>query len=375
MKYTIRCFNEETDLDNLKKFFIKAYGAKTVFQDPVFLKWYFGFSRFKKRSFMTSVIAVDNGNEIVAHYGELRYSLVLNNAPVSFAWGVNAYTLPEWRGLGINSAFVNDMISRHDVFGVVGFTPKTASFYRELEFNTFENKRFDRYVLNLDEKTFDIVKIIGQDVVKAKNLFKPVNFEFSNDNADVVEISGENINNFCLSGQYPAAVATERNIDFLKWRFFNNPYVKYLCVAYVSGNEILTYAITRTERLHPTGFYSTRIIDLYGIKDYMPHVLREVVSRARGYGHIYIDFSSFGPAYQEVLTKHGFSFLQNEDAGLLPFVACPVENRLNNEYIGLFSEKYKDEISALTEEQVFFTRADSDRDRLNSIDQILESAR
>ncbi|MDO8603588.1 MAG: hypothetical protein Q7O04_07065 [Candidatus Omnitrophota bacterium] len=371
MKYTIRSFNEE-DLNNLAKFFIKAYGSKTIFQDSIFLKWYFGFSQFEKKSFITSLIAVDKENEIVAHYGELRYALILNNTPVSFAWGVNAYTLPEWRGRGINSTFVNNMINRHDVFGVIGFTSKTASFYRELGFNTFENKRFNRYALNLNEKTFDIVKIIGQDFVKARSLFKPVNFEFSDGNVNVTEISRENIDNFYLNCEYPAAAVTQRDINFLKWRFFDNPYIKYHCIAYVLANKILSYAIIRVERLHSTDFYITRIIDLLGIKDYMPEVLCEVVLRAKGSGHIYIDFSSFGSAYGDVLEKHGFSFLRNEDAGLLPFVTCPVENRLNNEYIGLFSKKYKNEISRLTEKQIFFTRTDSDRDRLNNIDQISE---
>src|SRR3990167_5271042 len=95
------------DLEKLVVFFKKAYGQHTVFQDKDFLKYYFA-SRDTEKSDDTAFLVFHDlkSGGIISYYGGLFYKLNLNNTVLPLVWGVNAYTLPEWRGKGINSKIV-----------------------------------------------------------------------------------------------------------------------------------------------------------------------------------------------------------------------------------------------------------------------------
>jgi len=371
--YTIR-FVREADLESLRRFFVKAYGDETIFQDERFLNWYFN-PTGQPNSFMKScVVGIDKNGEVVSHYGGLDYTLKLHNQDVSFVWGVNAYTLPEWRGQGINTKLVNKMIDRHDMLGIIGMPFEAPPFYKKAGFNIFEKKTLSRFVLNLSERTFDIVKRIGRDINQAKKLFdvsldKNQNISHKRDDY-ILEVNKENIDNLRVDFDYRDSVTTLRDIDYLKWRFIDNPYIDYLLIAYVSENKISAYAALRREMLVPPDCYTTRIIDLYGQESLISKIIDDVITRAKNNNDIYIDYSAFGPKFQNSFTSSGFAKLEGEDAALLPQVTSPITNRPNHEFIVLFSNRYKNEVEKLTEEDVFFTRADADRDRLANVKQI-----
>lgn len=371
--YTIR-FVKETDLESLRRFFVKAYGKYTVFQNSGFLNWYFN-QKSDRNAFMKScVIAVNNNDEVVSHYGGLSYTLMLHDNPVSIVWGVNAYTLPEWRKLGINSKLFIEMINRHDMLGVIGMPFNAPAFYQNLGFNIFNKQTLNRYVLILDVKTFEVVKTIKQDVNQAKKLFDVILYDYYNVSKEkgnnVIQISKENFNKFTVDFDYKISATTQRDINYLKWRFIDNPYIDYRLIAYISENKILAYAAVRRERLNPTNYYATRMVDLYGNDNFISKIIKEIVLHAKINNDIFVDFCAFGIKYQTNLTDLGFTRLQNENVSLLPQVTSPIENRPNHEFIVLFSNKYKNEIEKLTEEEVFFTRADADRDRITNINQI-----
>jgi hypothetical protein len=91
----------KSDIDALVTFFIKAYGGKTIFQSKEFLVYYFGSWIDDSEAFGNNLIGIKNDGEIVSHYGGLYYELIYNNIKYPLIWGVNAYTLPEWRGKSI----------------------------------------------------------------------------------------------------------------------------------------------------------------------------------------------------------------------------------------------------------------------------------
>ena len=55
--------------------------------------------------------------------------------------------------------------------------------------------------------------------------------------------------------------------------------------------------------------------------------------------------------------------LTGDDTALLPSVTSPMQNRPNTEFVGLFSSSRAHRLAELTFDDVYFTRADSDRDR------------
>ena len=84
----------------------------------------------------------------------------------------------------------------------------------------------------------------------------------------------------------------------------------------------------------------------------MYKTLKESVSKK----HIYIDFSMFGSIYKMELNSFKFISLENRDCCILPQVTSPIENRPNEEFLGILSKPFCDEIKNLYRENVYFAR-------------------
>ena len=148
---------KKSDLGNLPEFFIKAYGPQTIFQNTEFLKWYFS-SRDNDNNYLEKCrIGLNPENKIVSFYGGLDYLLKVKERIIPLVWGVIAYTLPEWRGKGINGELVKQLIQANEINGVIGMSRKTALFYVKTDYNMFSVDTFKRYVIILKEDTFEIM--------------------------------------------------------------------------------------------------------------------------------------------------------------------------------------------------------------------------
>ncbi len=371
-KYSIKVV-EKKDFENLIVFFKKAYGVQTVFQNIRFLKHYFSSREKFPVPRYASLIAIDSRGKVVSHYGGLFYELRIGSNIHTLIWGVNAYTLPEWRGKGINSLIVNYVLENSEIHGVIGFTEKTASFYEKTGYNIFNFQRFTRYISILDRiKTAEAVAFIKQDLDRFCVLTEtqPANelipetgcsVELTFNNIDFYELDFDEGNN--------GIVTTHRTKEFLKWRILGNPFIKYRVFGFTKNRKLLTYIVLREETLSPLGFKVSRIIDLFGRKEGIIDLLNRAIRESILNEDIYVDFSMFGVIYGEELALSSFVKLENNDCCLLPQVTTPVENRLNYEYIGLFSKIHSKAIADITKENVYFTRIDSDRDRFSRISQ------
>lgn len=289
-------------------------------------------------------------------------------------WGVSAYTFPEWRGKGFNSKIIDFIIQHNDINGVIGFTRETASFYQKLGYNIFYFNRFTRYILVLNyNKTLEVITFIKQNCDRFKELAQMQTKEKINaDLGKVVELTKENIINYELNidEDLTRITTTYRTKEFITWRFFENPYIKYRIYGYIKDEIILTYIALREENLEPLNYKVTRIIDLYGKTKGINTLLEKTIQESALKNHIYIDFSKFGTIYDKELASSTFIKLENEDCCILPQVTTPIENRTNGEFIGIQSKIHNKVIENLSKDNVYFTRMDSDRDRLARISQI-----
>ena len=359
-----------TDIEQLANFFLKAYGEQSIFQSKQFLNWYFNSIQENEVYMPGCLIGVNKHNEIVSHYGGLKYHLVLEGKIYPITWGVNAFTFPEWRGMGINSEIIAHLKKENKINGVIGFTKKTANFYNSIDYNIFNYQRFKRFCKILDvNKTKDVIKYIGQnpEQIHASNL--KTNPEKIN-NQSITCLNGKNIDNFSLDFQVNVKVTTHRTKEFLKWRFFHNPVIHYDSFACTRGKKISSYIVCREEQLEPLDHSVLRIIDVFGNPDEIIQLIQKVISESLEKKIIYMDFSVFGNLYDEVFTECGFSELKEDDYAILPQTCSPVTSRENLEYIGLQSESLKHLLATLKVDDVYFTRMDSDRDRAARISQL-----
>lgn len=360
-----------TDIDSLTKFFVKAYGNQTVFQNKSFLLYYFDSFNKKSKPFSNSLIAINPQGEVVSHYGGLFYELKLNQKIIPVIWGVNAFTLPDWRGKQINSKIVNFIHNNNEANAVIGMPFDAPFFYKKLGYNIFEKKTLNRFIYILDSKAFEVSVKLGHDIEKAKNLLKiqkPQRTSFYSEN--IIELTKANFKNYRFDLDVDSIITTNRSIDFLNWRVFNNPFIEYKIYGFLKNNTICSYIVIREEILEPISYKVSRIIDIFGGDKGVSALLNHTINISSVNDSIYIDFSMFGKLYEKELLESGFSKLENDEVCILPMVSSPIENRPNHEFTVLQSKNHDSEIQHFSSDDVYFTRIDGDRDRIARITQL-----
>lgn len=353
------------DIPAIADFFKKAYGPLTIFSDFGFLRWYFGSGADAEH--LLSIIAVTDDGRVVAHYGGIQDELRLEDRCIRMVWGVSAFTLLEYRGRGYGAALVQFLMDRYEVFGVIGFTPKTAGFYDDNGFHLFEHHRFHRHVAMLRPEGWTLAHFAGAEEHQLRDaagdaLCKAVDH---GDALEIRSISSDTFPYFSFPNQDGINLSACRHHHFLRWRFGGFPYPHYEIFEYNKS-----WVVSRREKIKSTDFFITRIIDLYGDPNRMEPLLLSLLHACMARGDCLVDCSLFGPCYQILMENCGFFTLYGDDAALLPQVTHPAEPRPNHEYIGLFSQKYGANISDVPYEKAHFTRMSSDRDRLSRMDQI-----
>ncbi|MCX6125490.1 MAG: hypothetical protein NTV34_12195 [Proteobacteria bacterium] len=365
---------EISDIAALSNFFKRAYGHDTAFQSPDFLKSYFSSRRIGSRSLTTSVVCIDANGDVNSHYGTIFFDALMCGISRPVSWGVNAFTLPEWRGKGINRKIVEMIQARNEINCVMGMTYETTKFYAGLGYNVFEFETHCRYAYVLDCRTYDLIESFGQDARTAKALipFRAQDETLNRPFHDVVRLTKANIDGFSLNLESTLTVdfTTNRTKDFIKWRLIYNPYIKYSVFAVLDGPAIVAYIALRAEQLMPTEFQAHRIVDVYGQKESVIKLLHYAIQESRAGRFIYLDFSKFGSLYDEEFLEAKFSRLDGDNYCLLPQVSSPMENRPNNEFVGIHSFPHRDAVAGLTKNNVYLTRIDGDRDRVATIQQV-----
>ncbi|TVP47180.1 MAG: GNAT family N-acetyltransferase, partial [Mongoliibacter sp.] len=359
------------DLEGLKDFFIKAYGESTVFQSEAFLTYYFQNPWEPSSIFKVNWIGLNNKEEVVSHYGGLQYQMHLGDQLISAIWGVNAYTLPAWRGLGFNGTLVNKLFEENPINATLGMALETHKFYKKLGYNVFDHKRMKRYIFNLSEKTFELVKDMGYQVERAQTLVglnKEVLEIASADN--IIMLKDEHLDRINIVYDQKAVCTTFRDSEFLKWRFLNHPFIDYKVFGFLGNNGLAAYLAIRLEELQPSNSKVARIIDMYGDSDGIQDLLAHVIAWCKKQACLYLDFSKIGDLYSEELLNAGFKELEEEDVVLFPQVSAPVVPRPNHEYLALQSVYHNEYIQKLGIGDIYFTRMDSDRDRIAKVNQI-----
>lgn len=362
------------DLVKLQTFFIKVYGEATIFQYEPLLEWCFNSKQKNSTLFEDSIVGINPDGEIISHYGGLKNLLKIDDQIIPMMWGVNSFTLQEWQGKGANSKIVELLLEKNEINGIIAFTDKTASFYDRIGYNLFDHEKFSRHIYIVDRiKTEEILNFLEQDNEKLKEIdisSKDHKEPFVNKN--IIKLNKSNINNFNIEFDVDIFATTHRDRSFINWRFLHHPLIDYDVYALLHDNTIIAYVACREEVLHPLKHKANRIIDLFGNQEGVSDLLDFIIQRSTENNHIYIDFSIFGYLYDDILLSHGFCKLEGDDITIFPQVTAPMINRPNRDYVGFQSHKYKGKIDLMKKDNVYFTRMDSDSDRLAGCSQIVD---
>ncbi|MBA3454743.1 MAG: GNAT family N-acetyltransferase [Deltaproteobacteria bacterium] len=351
------------DVPALQQFFQQSYGPDTVFKSADFLQWFLGGVSSVDTSspeLLNAYVALD-GARVVAHYGYIPTRLRVGGSEVPHVWGVNAYTLPEVRGEGLGRKLVDVVRAQFESFGVIGFSSSTADFYASLGFNVFEKRRFRRHVLVLQPEIADIVALIGTtEHPGAEKLTRMASLPHTTAAASTADPDSW-ID--AVPSALEAICSPVRDRAWLRWRFSPRSLLDYQTRYLVSSLVDRAMIAFRTVALPPTRHVMTRVVDLFGDLASSRALLLETCLRARDAGHIYVELSSMGSLYDELLQELGFVLLEDDEQSCLPLLTSPVAFKSNTEYVGLSSRGDDPLTRSLRSESVYFTSADSDRDR------------
>jgi GNAT superfamily N-acetyltransferase len=347
------------DLPGLIEFFVHAYGARTIFRDSGFLRWYLG-----PPDDMRSIIAVAPTGAIVGHYGALACQMLLDGRAVDMLWGVNAYTLPEFRGLGLGHKLFVPWLESAAMFGVIGFNARTAEFYERAGLQLFRRERFRRYARSFDARTSEVVERMGGDVERAREVLVE-NPSVSSRASRAIRDDADAIARVQWDHP-PCALTAFRSPARLRWRYIEQSWLAYELATIVVDSAARAYVVTRRTPLEPTQYTATRIVDAFGDDDSLVDLFAYVSRRAAERGDLWIDFVATGRKLAAIDALE-FVTLQDEDFGLLPQVTSPIQLRGNHEYVGIFSRDHAARVRELAFDDVYLTRADSDRDRVARI--------
>ena len=130
------------DQEKLICFFSEAYGSNSALANKEYLNWFF-FNDGKP--YQNNWIALID-NKIVSHYGIIKTEFQFNEQEFDIYFGVNSFTLPNYRGKSISSIIFNQLKSDIPNLVVIGFSKKTKEFYKKNGFNLHEDRRFERFV-------------------------------------------------------------------------------------------------------------------------------------------------------------------------------------------------------------------------------------
>lgn len=335
------------DVDRLVEFFAAAYGPTSVFTEPRFLRWFLGDSD----GGFQSIVALDE-DTVVAHYGwlEQRTSFGAGGPELPLRWGVNAYTLPAHRGRGLGTQVIDPVLALPGVFGVIGFSEKTAEFYEQQGFNVFGRARMTRWVRLLGDRWVDAARLVGapdERIAELRDAVRPVPAA----DAPPALPTGASL------PPEPGLLSAVRDDDYLTWRFRSGP-LPYDLQGHREG-----LIVSRRIRLEPSDVHVTRIVDLFGAG--VEPLLDGLIAQADARRDAYLELSQLGTRHADQLSARGFVPLRDADAELLPYVFSPVQRRPNHEYVGVCSADaaLRAQLQQLRLSDVYFTSADSDRDR------------
>lgn len=344
------------------------YGPAHVLTDRAHLRWFYGgLGVGAPVQKYETVVAIDGNGRIVGSYGALNSPLRIDRKAYSFCWYVSGGVLPDFRGQGIAGQFIEFLLARFDICGLLSFTTAVRKNYDRAGFNLFGNGSLRKFIKVLKPDAFELVTALNGELEKARDLFpiSPIT-KLCTDQVSQIENFDESILEASQAMSEVVRVGVEKSSAYLNWRYTKNPRIKYE----ISVNERVphaAYLVSRRERFMPTKVFGNRILDLAGLPAQVKSILDVEIQKSVDRGDCLVEVSFTGSYYEKLMQSSGFVEVPDEAYQWWPSTSSPIERRENHEYIGLGSRKYSAVVNSLSYDETFFTRGDSDRDRASGL--------
>lgn len=311
-------------------FSVKAWGKDNALSFKNHYKWMFQFG--------DSWMIVDD-DKFIGHYGCLKSFVVLDGEQYEIAWFISGMILPEYRNQGLGTTIVKKLLDEYQIVGVIGYNDGVGKVYDRCGLNTFNGVSARRYIKILDEQE------------SLKLAYK----EF-----DAEDVSLEEVN--------PPRICNAMDKNWLRMRFSNHPYLDYLITRGKYGEII--YRIEHFYNQDGTLVTEKPVARILGWNGERPNELFFYAEDiANDYKCCMVEYQEIGNQANNALYQNYWVELKGDNWTAFPNYSSPAADTPNHEklVLGSGNPDINRKIFELNENDISFTRMDSDRDRWNKV--------
>lgn len=154
---------------------------------------------------------------------------------------------------------------------------------------------------------------------------------------------------------------TERDTNYMRWRYLKSPYVDYKIVEVRSQGVLKGLATVRFEKT-PQG-HACRVLDFVSEDEWAVETWNSLIDLAGKEESLFIDFMVIGSIQDKYLLKAGFKLVDDEaPLALVPHLLSPVEDRRWTNTFHMGGRLANLEKRWRSHKAVYFTKGDADRD-------------
>ncbi|MCI0680159.1 hypothetical protein L0Y41_02330 [bacterium] len=330
---TVKLF-ETNELPEFQTYVGEAYHEKYILKDPRYIEWQFD-----------GICIARTEEKIVGHLGFKDVSYKIYDETKKVRVLMNLFTLPSWRIFGVGALIAKKVMETEYPVFVSGYTDATAKLIPRIRDAFRDAGNLTRYMAVFDPdvpvlREYTVPHVVSgeknvSDVIEAQN-----GFTFYDAWKKVRE-------------RFPVTV--ERTDDYLSWRFFENPFLKYRAVITKEAGNVAGYLIFRIEEAE--GFHIARIVDMAGLENSDAALLHAFIGAAKRGGAHAADFFCSGFLYRKAIFDAGFFGIAGTAFEDFPSRFSPLSRKKTFINVG-------HDLGAALQDS-YFTKADGDQDRAN----------
>lgn len=223
-------------------------------EDRALLQWQFGGA-----SGLTcpKILVAHVDGRLVGIQGLIETGFNLHGTVLKAAWLANLYTLPDVRALGVGVSLLTAPLRMgYDVLASVGLSDEVFQILPMLRYQTLKAIPRCVGVVNSDSCT----RIGGKNLPAAVTVGSQKGFTSENWD-DTISEAWDELWSKTLSLRM---VCSNKNHEYLNWRYLNHPRFKYEVVALSKRHLLVGLVIYRREKLHFSNLEAIRIVEVLG---------------------------------------------------------------------------------------------------------------
>jgi len=341
---------EETDIEQYIGILKDFFGQNYYGSDIKFIEWQYKNSVFQKENEGYSILAAFKGNQIMAIDAYLPWKFYCDGKEHSALWDIEWLNNSKIKGLGRRLVKkVNDSV---EIYCGYGYNSYSLKAYQDMNFSL--NDEIERKIAFLDEEKCLTLFSNGQNEVFIKsNIVKDHQKSF------VLHTSIETISErYWIDLLNNTKVTSYKGLDYLQWRFFDHPYLKYHVISSDPAAES-GIAVLRIETVKHSTHKIARIVDLMPLKGHEQTLLDAIITFCHQNDVIFADFYCISYTVAERICPEPFISIRNHRQYDIPMLFQPLELR-ERRSINFVLNNNTD--TPFCFDDIYATKADSDQD-------------